>query len=153
MLRRPPRSTRTDTLFPYTTLFRSGRSASPGPAVDLSKWNLAGTSFALMVSTVEPRKNHILAFDAWAELIRIHGADAIPLLVCAGRRGWRYDQIFARLESDPALKAHVVWIHDASDSELAALYRACAFTVYPSHYEGWGLPVTDRKSTRLNSSH
>src|SRR3546814_2075479 len=76
-------------------------------------------------------------------LIRIHGADAIPLLVCAGRRGWRYDQIFARLESDPALKAHVVWIHDASDSELAALYRACAFTVYPSHYEGWGLPVTE----------
>src|SRR3546814_5159127 len=96
-----------------------------------------------MVSTVEPRKNHILAFDAGAELSRIHGADAIPLLVCAGRRGWRYDQIFARLESDPALKAHVVWIHDASDSELAALYRACAFTVYPSHYEGWGLPVTE----------
>src|SRR3546814_6717614 len=81
MIRRPPSSTRTDTLFPYTTLFRS--------------------------------------------------------------RGWRYDQIFARLESDPALKAHVVWIHDASDSELAALYRACAFTVYPSHYEGWGLPVTE----------
>src|SRR3546814_7482893 len=82
-----------------------------------------------MVSTVEPRKNHILAFDAWAELIRIHGADAIPLLVCAGRRGWRYDQIFARLESDPALKAHVVWIHDASDrseehpSELQSLMR------------------------------
>src|SRR3546814_2891817 len=76
-----------------------GRSASPGPAVDLSKWNLAGTSFALLVSTVEPRKNHILAFDAWAELIRIHGADAIPLLVCAGRKigrasrgesAWRY---------------------------------------------------------------
>src|SRR3546814_14745231 len=82
-----------------------GRSASPGPAVDLSKWNLAGTSFALMVSTVEPRKNHILAFDAWAELIRIHGADAIPLLVCAGRRGWRYDQIFARPGSDQAPKA------------------------------------------------
>src|SRR3546814_13454049 len=32
---------------------------------------------------------------------------------------------------------------DLSDSELAALYRACAFTVYPSHYEGWGLPVTE----------
>src|SRR3546814_894448 len=93
------------------------------------------TSFALMVSTVEPRKNHILAFDAWAELIRIHGADAIPLLVCAGRRGWRYDQIFARLESDPALKAHVVWIHDASDSELAALARGtpgCAFPAPPT---------------------
>src|SRR3546814_7671454 len=30
-----------------------------------------------------------------------------------------------------------------SDSEFAALYRACAFTVYPSHYEGWGLPVTE----------
>src|SRR3546814_19237226 len=69
-----------------------GRSASPGPAVDLSKWNLAGTSSALMVSTVEARKNHILAFDAWAELIRIHGADAFRLLVGAGRRGWRARQ-------------------------------------------------------------
>src|SRR3546814_18975870 len=96
-----------------------------------------------MVSTVEPRKNHILAFDAWAELIRIHGADAIPLLVCAGRRGWRYDQIFARLESDPALKAHVVGINDASDSDLAPLNRAFAFTVYPTHDDGWGLPLTE----------
>src|SRR3546814_13411816 len=31
MIRRPPRSTRTDTLFPYTTLFRSGRPRPPGP--------------------------------------------------------------------------------------------------------------------------
>src|SRR3546814_8316045 len=66
-----------------------GRSASPGPAVDLSKWNLAGTSYALMVPTVDTSKNHILALDAWAEYIRIHGHDAIPLLVCPGRRGWR----------------------------------------------------------------
>src|SRR3546814_8194005 len=30
MLRRPPRSTRTDTLFPYTTLFRSASSVALG---------------------------------------------------------------------------------------------------------------------------
>src|SRR3546814_4052301 len=30
MIRRPPRSTRTDTLVPYTTLFRSGGSVTAG---------------------------------------------------------------------------------------------------------------------------
>src|SRR3546814_510018 len=35
MIRRPPRSTRTDTLFPYTTLFRSGATIVPCQLVPL----------------------------------------------------------------------------------------------------------------------
>ena len=117
--------------------------ANPAASADVAAWDLAATDFALMVSTVEPRKSHILALDAWAALIGKHGAERVPLLVCAGRKGWHCDQVFARLDQVPALKAHVLWIHDASDAQLVALYQACAFTVYPSAYEGWGLPVTE----------
>src|SRR3546814_18138028 len=45
-----------------------GRSASLGPAVDLSQWNLAGTSFTLLVSTVEARQKQLLSLVAWAEV-------------------------------------------------------------------------------------
>jgi glycosyltransferase involved in cell wall biosynthesis len=122
------------------------RTIEPLPTSALNAWHLMGVPFALLVSTIESRKNHILAFDAWAELIRLHGPDAIPRLVCVGRDGWLNDHVFARLNADPALRAHVMIIHQLSDAELALFYRACRFTVYPSLYEGWGLPVTESLS-------
>ncbi len=109
----------------------------------LSAWGLESTPFALFVSTIESRKNHVLAFDAWLELLRRHGADKVPRLVCVGRNGWLNDHAFARLRAHPELLACVTIIHQASDEELALLYRSCQFTVYPSHYEGWGLPITE----------
>lgn len=108
----------------------------------LSAWGLTAGPFALMVSTIEPRKNHLLALDAWAQLLERHGG-AVPPLVCVGRKGWRCDEVLARVDETPVLKAHVRWIHDASDAQLAALYEGCAFSLYPSLYEGWGLPVTE----------
>jgi glycosyltransferase involved in cell wall biosynthesis len=39
------------------------------------------------------------------------------------------------------LSGHVTWIENPSDTELEQLYRSCDFTVYPSLFEGWGLPV------------
>ena len=113
------------------------------PATTLDRWNLAGAAFALFVATIEPRKNHGLAFDAWVELLRRHGPDAVPRLVCVGRDGWMNDDVFDRLDTDPVLAAHVTLIPQASDAELALLYRECRFTIFPSLYEGWGLPVTE----------
>jgi len=113
------------------------------PATTLDRWDLSGTAFALFVATIEPRKNHGLAFDAWAELLHRHDADAVPRLVCVGRDGWMNDDVFDRLDSDPVLAAHVTLIPQASDAELALLYRECRFTIFPSLYEGWGLPVTE----------
>ncbi|MCE2579377.1 glycosyltransferase [Komagataeibacter sp. FNDCR1] len=109
----------------------------------LHHWNLKEDSFALFVSTIEPRKNHLLAFEGWIELIHRHGKDAVPQLVCMGRKGWLYDRIDERLESSPELKEKITFISRTSDDELALLYRSCMFTVYPSHYEGWGLPITE----------
>lgn len=113
------------------------------PAAALERWGLAGSPFALLVGTIEPRKNHGLAFDAWAVLLRRHGADAVPRLVCVGRDGWMNDAVYDRLDTDPVLAAHVSLISKATDAELALLYRECRFTLFPSLYEGWGLPVTE----------
>jgi len=110
---------------------------------ELEKWSLKNGEFVLFVSTIESRKGHLLAFDAWSKLIAKHGPDKIPKFVCVGNRGWLNDEIYHRLETDETLSKHVVMLSRLSDAELALLYRTCAFTVYPSTYEGWGLPVTE----------
>ena len=109
----------------------------------LEDWNIEAGKFVLFVSTIESRKGHLLAFEAWSRLIAQHGADKIPKFVCVGNRGWLNDKIYERLETDEVLSDHVVMLSGLSDSELALLYRTCSFTVYPSTYEGWGLPVTE----------
>lgn len=104
---------------------------------------LRSGGFVLFVSTIEPRKNHVGAFNAWLKLARQHGAQAIPKLVCVGNEGWLNDAIHAHLEASDVLRDRVVILRRLSDAELADLYDNCLFTLYPSHYEGWGLPVTE----------
>jgi glycosyltransferase involved in cell wall biosynthesis len=112
----------------------------------LGLWGLSREGFVLFVSTLEPRKNHLAAFAAWSELIRRHGRRAVPKLVCVGGRGWMNEAPLAALAQDPELRRKVVLLSGVSDAELALLYESCAFTLYPSLYEGWGLPVTEALS-------
>lgn len=109
----------------------------------LQQWKLEPGEFVLFVSTIESRKGHLIAFEAWAELIARHGASAVPKLVCVGNQGWLNAQIYQRLADDPVLAERVTMLSRLSDEELALLYRSCRFTLYPSLYEGWGLPVTE----------
>jgi glycosyltransferase involved in cell wall biosynthesis len=113
------------------------------PAVQLRKRGLEPGSYVLFVSTVESRKNHLGAFSAWLALLEKHGAEAIPKLVCVGTRGWLNAGVYAKLETNKLLKSRVVMLSKLSDDELASLYAHCRFTLYPSLYEGWGLPVTE----------
>jgi glycosyltransferase involved in cell wall biosynthesis len=129
-------------VIPLDADFRKS-AATELPPRALDRWRLEAGRFVLFVSTIESRKGHLLAFNAWAELIARHGADAVPQLVCVGNRGWLNDQIYERLASDPVLAAKVTMLSRLSDEELALLYRSCLFTLYPSLYEGWGLPVTE----------
>lgn len=103
---------------------------------------LHGQAFVLFVSTIEPRKNHLAAINAWTALIGDLGS-RMPKLVCVGGRGWMNEEVFQRVASDDQLARHVLFLHNLSDTELAACYDACLFTLLPSHYEGWGLPVTE----------
>lgn len=117
--------------------------APPASPEKLRKWQIEPGKFVLFVSTIESRKNHIGALDAWLSMIQRHGAANIPKLVCLGNRGWLNDAVYARIENSPVLRKHVVMLQGLSDEELTLLYRQCRFTLYPSNYEGWGLPVTE----------
>jgi len=99
--------------------------------------------FVLLVSTFEVRKNHALMFRVWQKLLARHGAAQIPDLVFAGKTGWLTTDFLAQLENAGWLGGKIRFIESPSDAELAHLYRQCAFTVYPSFYEGWGLPVSE----------
>ena len=100
--------------------------------------------YALFVGTVESRKNHILALNAWRTLLDNHGPDTVPDLVCIGRLGWHSDEFLREYVASKGLQGKVsVLSNSVTDAELARFYAHAEFTVYPSRYEGWGLPVSE----------
>ena len=103
-------------------------------------------SFVLFVSTIETRKNHWQAFRVWTRLLQDLPREGVPTLVFAGSVGWMVDDLMKAIESTNRLDGKLVLLHDADDATLCALYRACAFTLFTSYYEGWGLPVSDSLS-------
>lgn len=102
----------------------------------------AGT-YALIVSTIEARKNHMLLFRVWRRLLEDLEADRVPTLVFAGRVGWLVDDLMRQIANTDNLNGKLVIVENPSDSELAALYEGCLFTLFPSFFEGWGLPVSE----------
>ncbi len=101
-----------------------------------------GSNFILFVSTIERRKNHEILYKAYVKLVE-RGISNLPKLVFVGMRGWGVSDLFNDIMLDPRVKDLVVVLHDIDDSELAVLYQNCLFTVFPSLYEGWGLPVAE----------
>ena len=122
--------------------FRQPESRDGGERA-LRQWGLRPDGYVLMVSTIESRKNHFGAFNAWMSLIRKHGFASVPYLVCVGNAGWLNDDVHAKLAGNEVLRSRVKMLSHLSDEHLAALYKHSLFTLYPSHYEGWGLPVTE----------
>ena len=95
----------------------------------------------LYVSTIEIRKNHRLLVRVWERLLRVHGPGSIPDLVFAGKWGWEVQDLRRDLRDSEFLGGKVKVLSDLSDRALSALYDDALFTVFPSHCEGWGLPV------------
>ena len=97
--------------------------------------------YALYVSTIEIRKNHNLL----AQTYRLAAEQGIklPHLYLVGRVGWLADDFLAAIKSDPILKKKITHLGIVSNLELAWLYNQAAYTLYPSYYEGWGLPISE----------
>ena len=95
--------------------------------------------FVLFVATIEGRKNHQLMLDIWRQMIE--DGDDPPHLVCVGRLGWKSSSFLSTLVETGYLGGRVLLLRDISDTDLTMLYRRCLFTVCPTFYEGWGLPV------------
>jgi glycosyltransferase involved in cell wall biosynthesis len=96
--------------------------------------------FVLCVGTIEVRKNGIALLRAWQRLI-VELGDATPLLVFAGKFGWKIEPFRELVQSDETLRRQVRIFPRPTDDDLASLYQRCLFTAYPSLVEGWGLPV------------
>jgi glycosyltransferase involved in cell wall biosynthesis len=102
--------------------------------------------FILFVSTIEVRKNHALLFRVWRRLLSSMPAGQVPYLVFAGKVAWMTGDLMTQLENAGWLNGHIKLIESPAEPELMALYETCEFTVFPSLYEGWGLPVTESLS-------
>ena len=127
-------------------VFSLGSDLSPAFASDQSNFppTLEGKVFALYVSTIEPRKNHRVLYEAWDECVRSGQVDsALHRLVFVGRTGWACDDLIREMTTNPATKDTLVMLDGVSDGILRTLYERCAFVVFPSHYEGYGLALAE----------
>ncbi|MCA0211726.1 MAG: glycosyltransferase family 4 protein [Proteobacteria bacterium] len=97
--------------------------------------------FVLFVSTIERRKNHEILYRAWT---RLRDQGVVPhRLVFVGMQGWGVTDLLNDMRLDPRTQSDIVLLNHVSDAELDWLYRHAAFTVFPSLYEGWGLPLVE----------
>lgn len=101
---------------------------------------IASGHFWLNVGTVEPRKNQHMLAHAYARYLA-EGGKPMPL-VLAGGKGWLMDDFQRHLE-ELGISAHVVMTGYVSDEELIWLYRNCYANLYPSLFEGFGLPILE----------
>lgn len=112
-----------------------------GEARVLNATPVASKSFMLFVSTLEPRKNLPTLLHA-LRICLDRRPDRPYLLVVAGARGWRDEQIFQTVR-DLRLADHVLFAGSVGQYDLRWLYNACRFYINPSLYEGFGLPLLE----------
>ena len=102
--------------------------------------------FLLFVGTIEPRKNLISLLEAFATLREESNDQESAIggskLVIVGKKGWKYDDFFRRLRG-LGLEGEVLFPGFVPDKDLPAVYSAADLFVFPSLYEGFGLPVLE----------
>lgn len=98
-------------------------------------------SFIACIGTVEIRKNHTLLYYAY-KLAESRGIE-LPQLIIVGSRGWLTGDFQYLVEHDPDMKDKIIILDNISDPGLSWIYENSMFCVYPSFYEGWGLPVAE----------
>jgi glycosyltransferase involved in cell wall biosynthesis len=108
------------------------------------------TPYLLYVGTLHPRKNLVRLVQAFASLLRsedVGPSDSCSglKLVLAGKKGWYYEEIFAQVRK-LNLVDRVVFTGYVPDADLPSLLSGALAFVFPSLYEGFGLPVLEAMS-------
>jgi glycosyltransferase involved in cell wall biosynthesis len=94
------------------------------------------------VCTFDIRKNHKLLYDAWQLLVKKYKGQC-PKLILVGMENLLSKDLIHVIKNDPSINAHIEIKNKISDQELVNYYQNCIATIYPSFYEGWGLPVAE----------
>lgn len=116
----------------------SPRSQRADEAMEIRRQFGIQRDFLLAVGSLQPRKNLSRLLSAYRK-VRIELGDSAPQLVIVGRRLWLYRQILAEIDRQP-WASDVIVTDYVPESVLPALYRAARLFVYPSLFEGFGLP-------------
>jgi glycosyltransferase involved in cell wall biosynthesis len=102
------------------------------------KYGLGKEPYLLSVSTLQPRKNYGMLIRAFRQVATRYPHN----LVIAGSKGWLYEQIVEEARAQE-LTGRVKFVGFVDDVDLPALYSAAALFVFPSLYEGFGLPLLE----------
>jgi glycosyltransferase involved in cell wall biosynthesis len=123
----------------------TANSGAPSPVVQ----QVAARPSFLMVGTIEPRKGHLQALDAFEQL---WAAGEDVNLVIVGREGWKpladadrrtLPRIMERLRGSPELGKRLLWLDGIDDDTLQQVYLASSCLLFPSEGEGFGLPLIE----------
>ncbi len=97
-----------------------------------------GEEFLLAVGTIEPRKNLTVLLNAFEEVTRVRPEGTLQLVI-AGGSGWLSGPLFEAIKKSP-VRDRILLTDYLRDDDLRGLYASCRAFIYPSIYEGFGLP-------------
>ena len=140
-----------DTLFHLTAFADAqGRRLPPAVVAPLAPGATAAPAGArpmaepyfVVLSTIEPRKNHLMLLQLWRRMAQTRGAGA-PRLVIIGQRGWECENVVDMLERCAPLQGLVFEYSRCSDAELATFLHHAEALLFPSFVEGYGMPLIE----------
>ncbi|MCJ7691572.1 MAG: glycosyltransferase family 4 protein [Clostridiaceae bacterium] len=112
----------------------------------LKKYNLA-KDYLLCVSSIEPRKNFLRIINVFSQLIKKKEYRNLRL-VCVGGKGWKNTEIYEKVKKKN-LESVVRFLGYLEEDELPHIYNGAKLFLYPSLYEGFGLPVLEAMARKV----
>lgn len=120
-------------------------SGAPRPLAEREQTKLEEVcqrEFVMVVGTIEPRKGHSDLLDAFDLLFKNRTFEC-PTLLLVGRPGWKTTALQDRIRQHREFGRRLLWVDDASDELVDALYRRASGVIVPSFAEGFGLPLAE----------
>ena len=124
-----------------------------GPVVEenrqkvLEKYKIDGLDYLLSVSSIEPRKNFERIINVFSEIIKKEEFSNM-YLVCAGGAGWKNEKIYELVKKNK-VEEKVKFLGFVDEKDLPSVYSGARLFLYPSLYEGFGLPVLEAMSSKV----
>lgn len=100
------------------------------------------------VSTIEPRKNHLLLLRVWQSLIAKSEREP-PKLILIGQWGTHSESVRQMLRSDPRLSQYVTVLDNCEDANMVTWIASAKAVLLPSTAEGYGLPLAEAMAMKI----